>query len=190
MVTLVKDAVFIYPARSEDTDEDGNPVYIKETLVFDVDGDGEDDETTLEGRFLNDNELNFTNDKPYVIYGYAGVGANKTLTIDPGARIHFHANSGLIVTQNASMKINGALSNDLETMENEVIFESDRLEPGFADIPGQWGTILLYNDSKEIDINHTTIKNGTLGLFCIGNQENTIPKVSIKKGIKILLNEK
>ncbi len=180
LVTLVKDAVFIYPARSEDTDEDGNPVYIKETLVFDVDGDGEDDETTLEGRFLNDNELNFTNDKPYVIYGYAGVGANKTLTIDPGARIHFHANSGLIVTQNASMKINGALSNDLETMENEVIFESDRLEPGFADIPGQWGTILLYNDSKEIDINHTTIKNGTVGLFCIGNQENTIPKVSIK----------
>ena len=159
MVTLVKDAVFIYPARSEDTDEDGNPVYIKETLVFDVDGDGEDDETTLEGRFLNDNELNFTNDKPYVIYGYAGVGANKTLTIDPGARIHFHANSGLIVTQNASMKINGALSNDLETMENEVIFESDRLEPGFADIPGQWGTILLYNDSKEIDINHTNSTN-------------------------------
>ena len=37
--------------------------------------------------------------KTYVIYGYAGVGANKTLTIDAGARIHFRANSGIIVYQ-------------------------------------------------------------------------------------------
>ena len=59
-------------------------------------------------------------------------------------------------------------SNFKEVYKNEVIFESDRLEPGFTDIPGQWGTILLYNDSKEIDINYATIKNGTVGLFCIG----------------------
>lgn len=180
LVTLVKDAVFIYPERSQATDENGNSIYIKETLTFDVDGDGEEDETTLEGRFLNDNELHFTNEKPYVIYGYAGVNENKTLTIDPGARIHFHSNSGLIVTQNASLKVNGALSNDQENLENEVIFEGDRLESGFSDVPGQWGTILLYNDSKEIDINYSTIKNGTVGLFCIGNQTNEIPKVTIK----------
>ena len=67
LVTLVKDAVFIYPQQF--TNPDGSTVI--ETLSFDVDGDGVSDETNIQGRFLEDNELNFTNEKPYVIYGYA-----------------------------------------------------------------------------------------------------------------------
>ena len=97
LVTLVKDAVFIYP------DKDANGVV--ETLVFDVDGDGVDDETNVQGRFLEDSELTFTNEKPYVVYGYAAVANGKTLDINPGARIHFHANSGLLITENASLHI-------------------------------------------------------------------------------------
>ena len=179
LVTLVKDAVFIYPNRTIETDENGNSTYIKETLNFDVDGDGEIDETTLEGSLLSDDKLNFTNEKPYVIYGYAGVPSGKTLTIDKGARIHFHANSGIIVTENASIKVNGELSTDQELLENEVIFESDRLEPNFAEVPGQWGTIILYNDSKENVFNYTTIKNAQVGLFVIGNPDETIPKLTL-----------
>ena len=44
LVTLVKDAVFIYPNRFIDG-ETGETII--ETLVFDVDGDGEDDESTI-----------------------------------------------------------------------------------------------------------------------------------------------
>ena len=127
VVTLVKDAVFIYPSKDDITG-------IVETLSFDVDGDGIPDETTLQGRFLEDSELTFTNEKPYVIYGYAGVGAGKTLTMEAGARVHFHADSGIIVTDNASLQINGALSTDQETLENEVILEGDRLEPLYENI--------------------------------------------------------
>jgi len=106
LVTLVNDAHFIYPQRFQN--EEGETII--ETLVFDVDGDGIDDETTLQGRFLTDDELTFTNEKPYVIYGYAGVDNGKTLNINPGARVHFHANSGLIVTGGGSLKVNGSLS--------------------------------------------------------------------------------
>ena len=63
LVTLVKDAVFIYPNK--------NANGVVETLVFDVDGDGVDDETNVQGRFLVDSELTFTNEKPYIVYGYA-----------------------------------------------------------------------------------------------------------------------
>ena len=115
LVTLVKDAVFIYPNR----DAGG----IIETLDFDIDGDGISDETSIRGRFLEDSELNFTNEKPYVIYGYAAVGNGKTLNINPGARIHFHADSGLLITNNASLHVNGMPSLDSELLENEVIFE-------------------------------------------------------------------
>ncbi|GGW64750.1 hypothetical protein GCM10008085_15960 [Winogradskyella epiphytica] len=172
VVTLVKDAVFIYPNKDENTG-------IIETLVFDVDGDGTDDETTLQGRFLTDEELTFTNEKPYVIYGYAGVGAGKTLTMEAGARVHFHADSGIIVTDNGSLNINGSLSTDQETLENEVILEGDRLEPLYENIPGQWGTIWLFNGSVNNTINYATIKNATIGVLAEGNQNTTNDKLTI-----------
>lgn len=168
LVTLVKDAVFIYPQQL--TSPDGSTVI--ETLNFDVDGDGIEDETNIQGRFLEDNELIFTNEKPYVIYGYAAVDSGKTLTIEAGARVHFHANSGLLVTSNASIHANGLLSSDTELMENEIIFEGDRLEPSFAEVPGQWQTIWLFEGSTNNTFNHTTIKNGTVGLLVDGNQDD------------------
>jgi hypothetical protein len=172
LVTLVKDAVFIYPNRNEDTG-------IIETLVFDVNGDGQPDETSIQGRFLEDDELTFTNEKPYVIYGYAGVGTGQTLTMEPGTRVHFHANSGIIVTDNGTLNINGDLSTDLEALENEVILEGDRLEPLFASIPGQWGTIWLFNGSLNNTINYATIKNATIGILSEGNQAAVNDKLTI-----------
>ncbi|WP_133758531.1 hypothetical protein [Gelidibacter sediminis] len=172
LVTLVKDAIFIYPHK--------NSQGIIETLNFDIDDDGVEDITNIQGRFLTDAELTFTKDKPYVIYGYAAVDENKTLTINAGARVHFHANSGLLITNNASLKVNGAFSFNQKTMENEVVFESDRLEPIFENVPGQWGTIWLFQGSKANEMNFATIKNATIGVLAENNQNTSIPKLTIK----------
>ncbi|MDP5082222.1 MAG: right-handed parallel beta-helix repeat-containing protein [Winogradskyella sp.] len=172
VVTLVKDAIFIYPNRDTTTG-------IVETLTFDVNGDGTADETTLQGRFLEDDELNFTNEKPYVIYGYAGVAAGKTLTMEAGARVHFHSDSGIIVTDGGTLNINGDLSTNQELLENEVILEGDRLEPLFSDIPGQWGTIWLFNGSLNNNIHYATIKNATIGILSEGNQTAVNDKLTI-----------
>ena len=177
LVTLVKDAVFIYPQRYLDSQTNE---YIVETLSFDIDGDGANDETDIEGRFLNVDELNFTSERPYVIYGYAAVPENELLIINPGSRIHFHANSGLIVTNGASIKINGEFSLDQEALENEVIFEGDRLEPIFEDVPGQWGTIWLFDGSINNEINYTTIKNSSIGLYLSGDFQENQEKLLIK----------
>lgn len=174
LVTLVKDAVFIYPQRFLNSEGD----YITETLTFDVDGDGMDDETSIEGRFLDDSELTFTNEKPYVVYGYAAVNDGKTLTIEAGARVHFHANSGLLVTSGGSINAQGTLSADEELMEGEIIFEGDRLEPGFSDVPGQWQTIWLFNGSTNNTFDHVTIKNSTVGILSEGNQDD-VSKLNI-----------
>jgi hypothetical protein len=168
LVTLVKDAVFIYPQRFLNSEGQ----YITETLTFDVDGDGMDDETTIEGRFLDDTELTFTNEKPYVIYGYAAVDDGKTLNIEAGARVHFHANSGLLVTSGGSINAQGTLSTDDELMEGEIIFEGDRLEPAFSDVPGQWQTLWLFNGSTNNTFNHVTIKNSTVGILSEGNPDD------------------
>ncbi len=175
LVTLVKDAVFIYPHQL--TNPDGSTRI--ETLSFDIDGDGIEDDTNIQGRFLDDDELHFTNEKPYVVYGYAAVGDGKILEIDPGSRLHFHANSGLLVTSGASIHANGQPSSDAETLDNEIIFEGDRLEPQFSDVPGQWQTIWLYNGSTNNTFNHTTIKNSTVGILTDGNQDDP-SKLDIK----------
>ena len=169
LVTLVKDAVFIYPQRFIDN-QTGE--YVIETLTFDVDGDGMDEETTIQGRFLTPSELTFTNEKPYVVYGYAAVDENETLTVEAGTRVHFHANSGLLITNGASLQINGLPSSDPELLENEVIFEGDRLEPLFEDVPGQWQTVWLFNGSTNNSINHLTIKNSTIGVLSDGNMDD------------------
>tara|TARA_R110002049_G_scaffold186379_1_gene354668 strand:- start:90 stop:1655 length:1566 start_codon:yes stop_codon:yes gene_type:complete len=170
LVTLVKDAVFIYPNRD-------NTTKVIETLTLNV--AGELLETELQGRELLPSELIFTNEKPYVIYGFATVPPNQTLNIAAGARLHFHENSGIIVSNGASINVNGAFSNDQEKLENEVIFEGDRLEPDFSDVPGQWGTIWLLDGSVNNTINYATIKNATLGILSDGNPNEVNDKLAI-----------
>src|SRR5690554_423091 len=153
LVTLVQDAVFLYPEKYADG--------TTETLIF---GSG-DEAVEVPGFFLDDDELTFTNEKPYVIYGFAAVPSNKTLSLQAGARVHLHAESGILVAENASIKSLGAPSLDREAMENEIIFEGDRLEPGFADVPGQWLTIRFTSGSVNNEFNYTTIKNSTVGLL-------------------------
>ncbi|MBG7630844.1 MAG: hypothetical protein IZT56_10460, partial [Bacteroidetes bacterium] len=162
LVTLVKDAHFLYPSK----DAEG----IIETITIGIDADGE--KITVNGFYLEDNTT-FTNEKPTIIYGYCAVPSTKTLTIDPGASIYFHSNSGLIVDKDATLLINGELN-------NEVIIEGDRLEPAFSDNPGQWGTIWLRAGSKNHSINHTIIKNASAGIIIDSIGSNTAPTLTIK----------
>lgn len=157
LVTLIQDAYFLYPKRFSDG--------TTETLT--IDGI----EEPVYGFFLdendpiNGNEYIWGNDKPYVVYGYAAVPGGKTLNVQPGARIHFHADSGLIVGNGASFKALG-------TTENNVVFEGDRLEPEFADVAGQWQTIWLTAGSTGNEIENVIIKNSVVGLNIDSNDGN------------------
>jgi hypothetical protein len=169
LVTLIQDAYFLYPQRL-DGGYEGVPF---------------DDETNIYGFYLdesdpnNGNEYHWRNDKPYVIYGYATVPSGKTLTVDPGARVHFHADSGLMVRPGGRLLVNGALSTT-EALENEVIFEGDRLEPAFSDVAGQWSAVLIMSNAEN-EINHLTLKNANIGIYAfVTGESDPQPKVTIK----------
>lgn len=164
LVTLIQDAVFLYPQKYGDGTTETLPIGGDEIYGFFLD----------EADATNGNELHWTNTKPYVVYGYAAVPPNKTLVVDAGARIHFHADSGLIVANNGSLQINGTPSLTA-SLENEVIFEGDRLEPGFSEVPGQWGTIWLTQGSTNNSFSNVTIKNATVGILVAGNDGTTTP---------------
>ncbi len=147
LVTLVQDAIFLFPER----DANG----IKETIVIGTDPEGQ--EIEVEGFYLDGSPV-WTDEKPYVIYGFAGVSSGNTLTVEKGANIYFHANSGLVVEQGARLKVEG-------TRQSKVIFQGDRLESFFEDIPGQWSGILLREGSRDHIIRHALMKNSTIGLL-------------------------
>ena len=170
LMTLVQDAVFLYPEK----DDQG----IKESIPIGIDDFG--NTVGLEGFYLDDDELVFTNEKPYVVYGYMGVPSGKTVTFEAGARIHFHKNSGIIVAKDATMIVDGTVSSDPEKLEGEVVFEGDRLEPLYDFIPGQWGAIWLTAGSTQHQFNHATIKNASVGILMDFNDETNSPTLTLE----------
>lgn len=155
LVTLVQDAFFLFPER----DAEG----IKETIVIGVDEEGE--EIEVEGFYLEGSPV-WTDEKPYVIYGFAGVKSGNTLTVREGARIFFHNNSGLVVEQGSSLKVDGS-------RDKKVIFQGDRLESFFEDLPGQWSGILLRERSRDHIIDNAVIKNSIVGLLVDQSDEGS-----------------
>lgn len=160
LVTLVQDAHFIFPGK--------DPISMKIDSLS-LDGNP----TTIKGRFLEDSELIFTNEKPIVVYGYAAVPSNKTLTINAGAKIYFHSNSGLIVDKDATLKVNGTLS-------EKVVFEGDRLEHSFSNVAGQWGAIWMRAGSKDNEIDYAEIKNGVIGILVDSITNIATPTLKLK----------
>lgn len=171
LITLIQDAYFLYPQRNENGIYETIPIGDDEIYGFILD----------ENDPINGNEYFWNNSKPYVIYGYAAVPANKTLVVEAGARIHFHADSGLIIGNEGSIKVEGGDVSDSENpTQNSVIFEGDRLEPMFENVPGQWGTIWISQGSKENEFRNFIIKNATVGLLITGNSGyGTTPDITL-----------
>lgn len=99
----------------------------------------------------------WTNEKPYVIYGWAAVDSLGTLIIDPGTQIYFHNNSGLWVYSYGNIQVNG-------TVENPVIFKGDRLEEWYESDYAQWSRIWINEGYGENRISNARISNAQVGI--------------------------
>ncbi len=104
-------------------------------------------------------DVHWTSDKPYVIYNTAFIDSEGTLTIEPGTHVYFHKGAGLWAWSEGQLIVNG-------TAENPVVFQGDRLEPFYADQPGQWDRIWLMEarEGHGHIIDHPIIRNGFIGL--------------------------
>ena len=170
-----RDSIFVFVEVTVDPVNQNNPLVIVDSLVFNLNGNIQDVKLVAWGQDANfiypnytdpqsgiayhilEESTHWTADLPYVIYGLAVVAPDQTLTLEAGTRVHLHNNASLVFLGGASLKVAGE-------MENPVIFQGDRLEPFYAEQPGQWGRIWLTATSKDHDINYAIIKNGTVGL--------------------------
>ncbi|MBP8822908.1 MAG: hypothetical protein KBH07_04645 [Flavobacteriales bacterium] len=102
-------------------------------------------------------DVQWVNDKPYVIFGYAVVDSCCSLAIDPGVRVYFHGGGGLWVYQGGNIVANG-------TAQEKITFQGDRREAMYADLPGQWDRIWVNEGPADQVFNHVDIKNALIGL--------------------------
>lgn len=134
---------------------------------------------TLKAYDFTDEELNITRDKAQVIFGYAVVPANKTMTINAGSRLYFHRSSGIIVEDGATLNIIGEDSpedDDENPFLNDVIIEGNQIDDDFDNLPAQWDFIWIQKGASAT-LTNTIIKNATTGLFIQGNGAEVTPNL-------------
>lgn len=118
----------------------------------------------------------WTNEKPYVVYGWAVVDSLGTLQIQPGTKIYFHANSGLWVYRYGNLQAIGS-------KEHPILFRSDRLDEWFDSDFTQWNRIWIMEGTKDNVIDHAIVTNSFVGIQMEGFSEYTGNKTIISNTI-------
>lgn len=181
-----KDSLYVFIKVTIDPNEENNPFFVEDRLIFNTNGNqkvvnlmayGQNAHYIIgkkgifpdqNGHYTNyyypitdsvNTDVHWTADKPYVIYNVALIDSDGTLTIEPGTHVYFHQGAGLWAWSEGQLIVNG-------TAENPVVFQGDRLESFYDDLPGQWDRIWLMEarEGHGHVIDHAIIRNGFIGL--------------------------
>lgn len=160
-----EDSLFMFVEVTLEVNNATNPLVISDSIRFKTNGVNQYVNLDVWGQdaYFHVDELvsgTWANDKPHVLYnvvacGYPGLDSNQNLTIPAGTQVFCHKNSILVVYK-SSIDIQG-------TLDNEVVFQGDRLESFYDDVSGQWWGIRLI-ESNYSTIDYAVIKNGSVGL--------------------------
>lgn len=173
------DSIYIFARVTINPNNVTNPFVVEDRLLFNTNGNEQSIKLVAWGKnahyILADHHspgfpaykivadslenVQWTNNKPIVIYGYAVINSYGSLNIAAGTKIYFHKNSGLWVYANGQLTVLG-------TRQQPVVFQGDRLEPEYAELPGQWDRVWIMEGSAGSDnvIKNAIIKNGFIGI--------------------------
>lgn len=156
-----KDSLYIFVEVTIDPLNADLPMVVKDSIIFQFNGTQQDvnlisygqDVNLINGEIITTETWN--SPKPYLIYNSMLIDSLHTLTIEAGTKLYFHKGSrlyvaGTIIAEGAS--------------ELPIIFQGDRLEDDYEDIPGQWDGIWLMAGSKDNIFDYTEIKNAIIGI--------------------------
>lgn len=175
------DSLYIFVEVTVDPNGQNLPLIVKDSIEFVTNNNHQNVDLVAWGQDFNlikkqvlKNTI-WTKEKPYLVYNYAYVDSNATLTIEPGTRIYFHKDAGLYVK--GTVKAKG-------TIEDPIRLYGDRLESVYANVPDQWNGVLLYSGSKNNEFVNVEIKNANIGLQ-VGNIENEGYSTATLSNVKI-----
>lgn len=171
------DSIYLFAKVRINPNDINNPFVVEDDIVFNTNGKEQTVKLLAWGQNANyiiatdsvgslklniiahENEIaHWTAERPYVIIGgYAAVDSLGTLIVDAGAHIYLHKGSGIWIYRYGNIIVNG-------TSGNEVIFESDRLEPEYDNVSAMWDRIWINEGPVRNEFHHTVIRNGFIGI--------------------------
>lgn len=163
------DSLFVFVMANIEETGELQPVEARDSLVFVTNGVTQhvkllaqtQDAKRLRGVVVNSDTL-LTAEKPFLVYDSLVVAPTVTLTIEPGAKLHFH--------NGASLEVYGRLVAEGEP-GLPITLRGDRLDRMFDNLPydnlaGQWGGIRFHEGSFDNRITHAHIRGTTWGIVC------------------------
>jgi hypothetical protein len=111
---------------------------------------------------------------PYVITGGILIDSGITLTMQPGTRVFMHADAPFLV--DGTLVVNG-------TKADSVVFNGDRLDPDYKDLPAGWPGIYFSKTSKDNFLQHVVIRNAYQGVIAEEPAINGNPKITLTQCI-------
>jgi hypothetical protein len=174
-----RDSIYIFAAVTIDPTDENNPFVVTDSIWFQINGNqqkvllmayGQNAYFHYGERIQNDTIWPI--DKPHVVINSLVVDSFQTLYLQAGTRMYMHANSALFVY--------GTL-NATGTKNDSIVFQGDRLENYFKDLPGNWGYIRFLRSSEDNYLEHVIIKDALIGVICDSLSNNTNYKVSLNK---------
>ena len=124
----------------------------------------------LRSSLINTNTT-WNNTLPYVILGGVQVAEGTTLTIEPGTRIHLHADAPFVV--------DGSLI-AIGSKKDSIVFQGDRLDKDYKDLPASWPGIYFRETSRSNQLRNVLVKNAYQGIVAI-RPSPSFPKVELNE---------
>jgi hypothetical protein len=162
-----KDSMFIFIRVTVNPNDKNTAFIVSDSIIFQTNGNRQVIQLAALGqnadfnvkKTLKGNQV-WDSLKAHVIYGYLRIDTGALLTILPGAKIYLHKNAYIAVSDQASLIIGG-----YGQWDHPVRIQSDRFDPYYRDLPGQWDAIYFERGSKGNSISNAVIKNGNYGLI-------------------------
>lgn len=190
-----RDSIFVFVKVNINPSDQNNPFLVTDSIMFANDevrqsvqlvAFGQDAHFVIPNQIVAGMKINiiarehehvhWTNDKPWVIYGWATVDSLGKLTIDPGTKVYVHSGGGIWVYRFGNIHINGTVSQPVE-------IRGDRLEPFFANDYAQWDRIWICEGSEDNIIENAVISNASIGLQLAALEEFTGNKTVVNNTI-------
>ena len=175
------DSLYVYVTVTIDPNADLQPFLVTDSILINFNGF----ERKLQLQAFGQNAKFFRNtllsgnhtwtpELPYVIIGGLQVDTNSLLTIEKGTRIYLHADAPLVV--DGTLIVNG-------TKSDSVIFNGDRLDKDYRDLPASWPGIYFRQTSVNNVMTNAIIKNAYQGLVADQPSTNGTPKLTLRECI-------
>lgn len=171
-----RDSMYVFVTVNVDPNTNTNPFLITDSIQIQFNGNTTQVQLNAYGqnaRYIRAQQINtpttWDNSLPYVIIGGVQITAGNTLTINPGTRIYLHADAPFIV--------DGTLL-AIGTKSDSIVFQGDRLDKEYRDLPASWPGIYFRETSQLNQLRHVIIKNAYQGVVGIGPSAS-FPKLNL-----------